>query len=285
MNVAAGSDLNAVISAINAGPANVTASVSKNWDSIEIADNNGANSTGPLTITDVTGTAAAGLGIAGSRNASSFTGDALNPAVTAGTALGDLLGGAGLKPGDVAVANGAVSNTVSFAGAKTVGDVINAINASPGLNATAAINSVGNALSITSNSPSTIAYATDIGTGTTAELLGIGGGRNLITTLQKFSAAMKAGDQAALSGMEPNMQSALNAVSLARGVVGGRINQITSTATQLTNYQAANSVQLSNVQDADMAKVLTQLAQLQTSYQATAQATAKILQPGLMSYL
>ncbi len=285
VNVAAGSNLNAVINAINAGPANVTASISKNGDSIDVADNNGVNSTGPLTITDVTGTAAAGLGLAGSRNASSFTGDALNPAVTAGTALGDLLGGAGLAHGNITVANGSVSNTVSFAGAKTVGDVLNAINASPGLNATAAINSVGNALSITSNTPSTIAYATDIGSGTTAELLGIGGGRNLITTLQKFSAAMKAGDQAALSGMMPNMQSALNAVSTSRGVVGGRINQITSTATQLTNYQAANSVQLSNVQDADMAKVLTQLAQLQTSYQATAQATAKILQPGLMSYL
>ncbi|MBI3581898.1 MAG: flagellar hook-associated protein FlgL [Nitrospinae bacterium] len=285
VNVAAGGDLNAVISAINGGAANVTASVSKDGRSIKIVDNNGTNASGPLTITDVVGTAAAGLGIAGSRNAASFSGDSLNPAVTADTALGDLLGGAGLTPGNITVANGNASNTVSFAGAKTVGDLINAINASPGLNATAAINPVGNALVITSNTPATIAYATDIGTGTTAELLGIGGGRNLITTLQKFSAAMKADDQAALRGMMPNIQSALNAVSFSRGVVGGRINQITSTATQLTNYQAANSVQLSNVQDADMAKVLTQLAQLQLSYQATSQVTAKLLQPGLMSYL
>jgi flagellar hook-associated protein 3 FlgL len=286
VNVPAGGNLNAIITAINGGAANVTASISQNGASIKIVDNNTANVTGPLSITDVgAGRAAAGLGIAGSRNAASFTGDMIAPVITANTSLSDLLGGKGLTAGNITVGNGAVSNTVSFAGAKTVGDVINAINASPGLNATAAINSTGNALTITSNNPSTVAYATDINSGNTAELLGVGGGRNIISTLQKFSSAMKLNDAAALKGMMSNIQSALSSVSYSRGVVGGRLNQLTSTSTALTNYKAATSVMLSNVQDTDMAKVMTQLAQLQTSYQATAKITAQILQPGLLNYL
>lgn len=285
VNVPAGATLNTIIGSINGGAANVTASISQNGASIQIVDNNTANVNQPLTITDTTGTAAAGLGIAGARNSVSFSGDSLGPIVTANTALSDLLGGAGLNPGNITVANGNVSNTVSFTGAKTVGDVLNAINASPGINAVASINAQGNGLTITSNNPKTVAYATDIGVGTTAELLGIGGGRNLIGTLQKFAQAMRADDTTALSGMMANIKTALTSVSLARGTVGGRINQLTAASTALTNYQAANSTLLSDAQSADMAKVLTQLAQLQTAYQATASVTAKILTPGLMAYL
>ncbi|MBI3794564.1 MAG: flagellar hook-associated protein FlgL [Nitrospinae bacterium] len=286
VNVASGSNLNAVITAINGGAAKVTASLAKNGQSIQITDNNTTGITGPLTITDTTGTAAASLGIAGSRNISSFAGDNIAPALTTGTSISDLFGGAGMSLTNISVQNGGVTNTVSFAGAKTIGDIITAINgATPSANVTAGINSAGNALTVTSNNPATVAIASDIGNGSTASKLGLDGGTNMIKTLQDLSSALKLNDTDALRALIPAFQSVVNNISLVQGVVGASVNQLTTNNTFLSSNVSSVTAALSSVQDADMASVLTQLAQLQTAYQATAKVTAQILQPGLLSYL
>ena len=89
--------------------------------------------------------------------------------------------------------NGSASGAVSLSSATTVGGVINLIN-SAGLNVTASINSAGNALQVISNDSSTVAVAGNIGTDTTAEDLGLGGGKNVINTVIKLKQAMEKDD-------------------------------------------------------------------------------------------
>jgi flagellar hook-associated protein 3 FlgL len=290
VTIAPGSTLNDVMNAINnppypaVGSVNITAQLSADGTGIQIKDNNLSGINGPIAIVDTTGTAAAGLGIAGTKNVSTFNGDNLAPVLDANTALNDLYGGKGITLSDINIYNGGVSKTVSFNGAKTIGDVINTIN-NCGANVSAAINSVGNALTLTSLDPQTVAYSTDINSGTTAAKLGIGGGSNLVTTMQKLSAAMKANDGTAISGLLTNINSGITSISNTLGTIGARINVLSNVNTMLTTTKTNTTQMFADVMNADMAKVLSEFTQLQTSYQATSKVTAQLLQPGLIAYL
>ena len=283
VTVNGGDTVGGVIAAINASGANVTAGFSADGMAITITDNNAAV-TGPLTITDTSGAPAADLGIAGSRPLSSFTGDDLNPDVTTTTLLSDLYGGGGLALNDIIVRNGAASATVTFAGATTVADVLTAINASPA-NMTAALNANGTAVTITSNNPATVAYAVETGTGNTAELLGIGGGRNLIPVLQRLEQAMLKNDVSAIVGLIENLNSLVDTTTARRGQVGARANLVLSTRASLEQSNFDTQSMLANAQDADMVKAVSELALLQVAYQATVKSSASIIQPSLLDFL
>ncbi len=283
VTVSGGDTVGAVIAAINASGANVTAGFSANGMAITITDNN-ASVTGPLVITDTSGAPAADLGLAGSRPLSSFTGDNLSPNAATGTLLSDLYGGGGLTLNDITVRNGAASATVTFAGATTVADVLTALNASP-VNVTAALNANGSALTITSNDPATVAYAVESGTGNTAELLGIGGGRNLIPTLQKLEQAMLLDDVPGIVGLIDNLNSSIDTTTARRGQVGARANLVLATRASIEQSNFDTQSMLSNAQDADMVKAVSELALLQIAYQATVKSSASIIQPSLLDFL
>ena len=283
VTVNAGDTVGTVIALINASGANVTASISSDGMSITISDNN-ASVTGPLTIADTSGSPASDLGIAGSRPLSSLTGNDLDPDVATTTLLSDLYGGGGLTLDDISVRNGAASATVTFASATTVADVLTALNASS-VNITAAINSNGTAITMTSNDPTTVAYAVESGTGNTAELLGIGGGRNLIPILQRLEQAMLLNDVSAIRGLIDNLNDVVDTTTALRGQVGARANLVLSTRTSLEQSNFDTQIMLSNAQDADMVKAVSELALLQTAYEATIKSSASIIQPSLLDFL
>lgn len=283
VTVSAGDTVGTVIAAINASGANVTAAISSDGMSIQITDNN-ATPTGPLTIADSSGAPAADLGIAGSRPLSSFTGDNLSPDITAATLLSDLYGGSGLAINDISVRNGAASATVTFSGATTIGDMITALNGSAA-NITASINSNGTAVTFSSNNASTVAYALETGNGETAELLGIGGGRNLIQTLQRLEQALLLNDVAAIIGLIDNLDSALETTTALRGQVGSRASLVVATQSSIEQSNFDTKTMLSNAQDTDMIEAVSELALLQIAYQATVKSSASIIQPSLLDFL
>ena len=285
VNVTAGMTVGNLVSAINASGANVTATMPASGTyTFQLTDNNTTNVTGPIRITDTAGTVASTLGIAGSRPVQTMKSDSLRPSMTAGTAIADLNGGIGLPLANISVVNGSTSATVSFAGATTVGDLINALNAS-GTNVTAALNANGTALTITSNNPATVAYAKDINAGKTADQLGIGGGRNLILNLQRLSAALKGNDVAAITGLIDNLSTSIDTTAALRGEIGARVNRLDVNTSQLESSKGDITTMLSNAQDADMAKAISDFTLLQSAYQATARATAQIIQPSLLNFL
>jgi len=147
------------------------------------------------------------------------------------------------------------------------------------------LNANGTAVTITSNSAATVAYAVESGTGNTAELLGIGGGRNLIPILQRLEQAMLLNDVSAIVGLIDNLNSSIDTTTALRGQVGARANLVLATRTSIEQSNYDTKTVLSNAQDADMTKAVSELALLQTAYQATVKSSASIIQPSLLDFL
>lgn len=283
INLSGASTISNVINAINASGINVTASINSAGNGIKITDNNSI-ATQNLIIEEVGGgSTAADLGILASRP-DNIEGLDLSPDLTSSTPLSLLNGGNGLSLTAITVVNGAASGTISLSSASTISDVINAINTS-GLNVTASIDSSGKSLQIISNNSSTLAYAKEVGTGTSAADLGLSGGKNIIRTLTMLRDALNNNDTNAIFGAIGLLDTNIDKVVGIRGEVGGRVNRIESMKSLLEQSNHDTIKQRSSVEDADMIKAASDLALFQTAYQATLQAAAKIIQPSLLDFI
>ncbi|MBF0170576.1 MAG: flagellar hook-associated protein FlgL [Nitrospinae bacterium] len=289
VNTAAMTTLNDVVNAINAGGTNVTASLSTDGTALVLTDVT-ASPTLPISVVDGGAGTAQGLGIAGVRSTSVFIGSDINPAVTDATPLASLYGGQGLPLDPFRVVNGGASATITFVPAPTtVGALRVSVNnqlAAAGVNATITIEPTAQRrLTITSTNPATVAFVAEVAGGQTAELMGLGGGRNIIPTLKTLSAALKANDTSAILGSIDLLDSVMNNTNAVRGSVGARANQVIQTRDSVEASKLDNTKTKSFVEDADFLKAASELAMLQTAYQATLKSSASIIQPTLMDFV
>lgn len=189
----------------------------------------------------------------------SIAGTDLNPAVppmTAATLLSSLHGGTGVSDltSGLVLRHGKDSATIDLSAATTVGDVLNAINAS-GLGVTAAINGAGNGIDITSGTTNR-AVAVEENGGTTASELGIFGSSHVLEVKTAADASpfkvyldgARDGNAADLSLAD--IRDSINAVSgktFTSSLVDSRLvitsNTVgTANALQLTDNAAAGGV-------------------------------------------
>ncbi len=283
ITVSAGATLGTVISSINSAGINVTAALDSSGKGLALTDTSSVI-TQALTVEEVSGgTTGTALGIVGQRDGN-LSGTDLNPQVTNATLLADLNDGAGLVLSDISILNGAASATISFSTATTIGDALNLINGA-GLNVTAAINSAGNGLKVLSNDSTTVAVVNDIGVGTTAENLGLGGGRNVLDTLTTLKLALENNDTGAILATLENLDRGLDSVNESRAFSGSTLRQIESTDFIHDQDIVDQSEQLSNTEDADVIQSASDLAALELALNATLSTTARILQPSLLDFL
>jgi flagellin-like hook-associated protein FlgL len=281
INVAAGMTVGDVVTAINSSGINITAGITGN--AITLVDSSSLILQ-PLTVTEVSGgNTARDLGLLGQKDGD-LAGTDLNPRLSSTTLISDMDNGAGMALGDISITNGALSGPVSLASAVTVGDALTLIN-SAGLNVTASINNSGNALQVVSNDPLSVAVVNDIGTDGTAEELGLGGGRNVFTTLMSLKLALEINDTAAISASLTNLDSGLSAINESRAIVGANLRRAENTKFFMDERVVAQEGQLSAIEDADLVKSASDLANLELALQATLNTTARILQPTLLDFL
>jgi len=272
ITVASGATLGTVIASINSAGINVSAALNGSGNSISLTDTSPVI-TQSLTIVEVSGgTTGAALGILGKRDGS-LTGSDLNARVASATLLTNLNAGSGLVLDDIKIINGAASATISFASATTIGDALNLIN------------SAGNGLQVVSNNTTTVAVVNDIGVGTTAENLGLGGGRNVLDTLIKLKLALEKDDSGAILSTLQNLDRGLDSVNESRAFVGATLRRIESTDFIHDQDIVDQREQLSNTEDADIIKSASDLAALELALNATLNTTARILQPSLLDFL
>lgn len=196
------------------------------------------------------------------------------------------------------------SVNVNLAGAATVEDVLNDINAvQPGV-LTASLNSVGNGISITDNDGSSTGPLT-VESNSISTALGIAGTQsstdptqplvgqdvnpiqangvfNLLTQLQT---ALSTSNNTELSRLQPLLQQELNRVGVVQSDLGSREQMLSQVQTQLSTQQTNVQASLSDQMNVNMASALTQLTQLQTSLQATLQTAATSMKMSLFDYL
>ncbi len=283
ITVSAGTTVGTLISNINAAGINVTASLNSLRNGLALADTSSVI-TQALTVTEVSGgTTASSLGILGQQDGN-LEGRDVNPTLSSSTLISDLRAGSGLTLGDISIINGAASGTVSLSSASTVGDVLTAINNS-GFNVTAGINSGGNALRVLSTDSATVAIVNDIGVGTTAENLGLGGGRNVLDTLIQLQQALEKDDSVGILSSLQNLDRGLDSTNETRAFVGADLRRIEATNSINDQDIVDQSTQLSNIEDSDPIKSASDIAALEVALQATLSTTARILQPSLLDFL
>ena len=272
-----------LISKINALGGNVTASINSNGSGLQLTDGSSVI-TQALTVEEISGgSTAVELGILGQRDGN-ISGSDLNPTVTSSTLISDLKGGDGLTLNEISIVNGATSGTVTLSSATTIGDVINLINSSS-FNVTASINSSANSLLVNSNDSSTVAIVKNVGTDETAENLGLGSGKNVFTTFFKLRDALNKDDSLAILASLENLDSSLASINNNRALVGASLSRVNNSSSTHDQNVVDRSQQLSDIEDADVVKSVSDLANLEFALQATLSSTAQVLQPTLLDFL
>jgi flagellar hook-associated protein 3 FlgL len=81
------------------------------------------------------------------------------------------------------------------------------------------------------------------------------------------------------------LDDAMNSIRTAQASVGARSNRVASMQQTANDRQLELQTQLTEVEDIDLPKTITDMTLQQTAYQAALGATAKVIQPSLMDFL
>lgn len=236
-------------------------------------------------VEELGGTTANDLGIAGSFNDVLNGGD-LNRIVAADALLSELNGGLGFELGEIQIRHGDRYKNVDLGDPTllTVQDLLDRINSS-GLDITASINPDGTGLQVVNNDPNRSLMITEVDEGRTAKSLGIFGAADMMAGLMLFEESLRNDDQKGIELMIETMDRSLQHLLNQRASVGAKGIRLESTDNRLADNELSFTRLLSEVEDADISKLVTDLATYENNYQASLIASAKIIQPSLLDFL
>ncbi len=236
-------------------------------------------------IFDTVGTTAEELGIL-RKFTTDLIGDDLNPILLATATVTEFNNGFGFSLGEIIIKNGEMSRVIDLGDSLivTVQDMLDAINNS-GLNVTASINGAGSGIEIINNDPTRSLAIEEVSGGRTAKKLGLFGASDLIGTMMVLQNALENNDQEGTGLLLEHIDNALQHLLNQRATVGARGLRLESTDIRLINRDLGFIKLLSDVEDADLAKLVMQLATYENNYQAALMASARIIQPTLLQFL
>ena len=311
--------INSTLSA--GGVNNVTAAINAAGTGISITDANGAPL--GLIIDEVSGssTTAADLGLMGSINpvlngqalnprldfsvtesAPGLTtatdlglqgsvtgdrgGDAIAPRLLATTSLSLLNNGDGFDLGQIKISKGREVAYLDLGNSAftTVGDLIDAINNS-GLDIVAAINSSQTGIQIEPTTNDSSFMIEEVGAGRTAHALGIFGSSDLLGSLIVLEKALRNNDREVTGQLIGNLNLGMQELLNHRAGVGAKVIRLETTDSRLADLNYNFTKLLSEVEDADLTKLVSDLAQQENSYRAALIASSKVIQPSLLDFL
>ncbi|MCH8026803.1 MAG: flagellar hook-associated protein FlgL [candidate division Zixibacteria bacterium] len=243
------------------------------------------NPTVNFEIFDTVGTTAEELGVLGKFN-SDLIGDDLNPILLATASVTEFNNGFGFSLGEIIIKNGEMSRVIDLGDSLivTVQDMLDAINNS-GLNVTASINAAGSGIEIINDDPTRSLAIEEVSGGRTAKKLGLFGASDLIGTMMVLQNALENNDQEGTGMLLEHLDNALQHLLNQRATVGARGVRLESTDIRLINRDLGFTKLLSDVEDADLARLVVQLATYENNYQAALMASARIIQPTLLQFL
>lgn len=119
------------------------------------------------------------------------------------------------------------------------------------------------------------------------EIFGTAGGSvgTMFDVLDRLSAAIRSGDEAAIATEHTNLMAATERMSSATVDVGSRAARVLDLKDRADDESLRLISQLSEVEDVDVVEALVKSKAQETAYQAALQVTAKILPPSLLDYL
>jgi len=111
------------------------------------------------------------------------------------------------------------------------------------------------------------------------------GSVDIFTTMSDLATAMQAGDKGAIDAQVKKLEQFSDVVSVARSKVGGYLNTAANVESELSSAGLTRKSELSQVQDADLAKAITELTMSQQQLQATMAVGARLSQLTILDYL
>lgn len=109
--------------------------------------------------------------------------------------------------------------------------------------------------------------------------------KNLFETMGNLVAFLETNNQQGVSQSLESLKLCQTQITTSLASVGGRENRASTTKTILTNLTDSVTSQLSSVEDVDLTRLLTQLSQQETAYQAVLKSSSMIMQMSLMNYI
>jgi len=119
------------------------------------------------------------------------------------------------------------------------------------------------------------------------EIFGAEGGPvgNMFQVLDRLSAAISAGDEAAIATEHTNLMAATERMSAATVDIGSRAARVLDLKERADDETLRLTSQLSEIEEVDVVEAIVKSKAQETAYQAALQVTAKILPPSLLDYL
>jgi flagellar hook-associated protein 3 FlgL len=111
------------------------------------------------------------------------------------------------------------------------------------------------------------------------------GARNIFVTVGKLVAALENNDQQGCAESLDDLQTAQEYFSTQLASVGARENRLEVADTVLSGLKLNQTERMSNIEDVDLATLLTELANQQLSYEAVLKSSSMIMKMSLVNYL
>ncbi len=243
------------------------------------------NPTVSFLIEDIGGTTAEDLGIL-AEFFGDFPGSDLDPLLLPTSNVTDLNNGLGYDLDEIIIWQGEFSQTLDLGdpGIVTIQDMLDAFN-NCGLDITASINPDGRGIQIVNNDVTRSLTIEDVDDGTTARQMGIYGSSDMLGSYIVLINALQADDQDAVGLLLGNFEQAIERLLDHRSGVGSNAIRLESTNSRLLDRELAFTRRLSEVEDADITELITQLSTFENNYQAALLASARIIQPSLLDFM
>ncbi|MGZ3773807.1 MAG: flagellar hook-associated protein FlgL [Pseudobdellovibrionaceae bacterium] len=110
-------------------------------------------------------------------------------------------------------------------------------------------------------------------------------GINLFSTLKDLETALRTNDKDGVQDALDTMDQAISQVVLARSDVGARIMSINSTMDSLQKAVVDNKVTASQLEDADVFQVVSEMNKTDSTLKAALETSGKLIQPSLLDFL
>lgn len=238
-----------------------------------------------FSIRETTGSTAADLGLLADIGGD-YAGDDIDPRMLLTASVADLNHGLGLGGGLITIHHGDETRTVDLSDPAivTVQDLINAFH-NTGLDITASINGDGRGIQIENNDPTRSLIIKDEGNSRLAKDMGIWGSSDLMGSMLLLGDALRQDDQEGTGLLLQNMDDGMQHLLNIRAGVGAKDIRLERTHSRLIDLELNFTELLSEVEDADITKLVTDLATFENNYQSSLMASARIVQPSLLDFL
>lgn len=229
------------------------------------------------------------LGLLGETRYEIFDGEDLNPELAYFTLLSSLKSNMSIPLGKFRVINGDFSADIDLTALgndpnATIMDVINLINAS-GIDIEARVNDQHTGIQIFSKVQGRSLAIIEADGGRTAKDLGIFGSPDILGNMLVLQMSLENNNVEEIGLCLETFDGALDQVLIERAGVGARTTRADMASFRQLSFELQVTRQLSNVEDADFAKVITDLATAEAAYQAALAAAARMIQPSLIQFL